>query len=107
MKRTKQLRLLVLGLALALTLAVAGPAVAEPPSWSSGWVTGGLEQLSRWWTAVWGTPAGTIRAASEVTPNIDPNGVAQPPGEPADPLLVEDGEPGNENEVLPHIDPNG
>lgn len=107
MKRTKQLRRLVMGLTLALTLTAAGPAVAEPPSWSGAWVTSGLEQLGRWWTALWGAQPGSVRASSEVTPNLDPDGVAQPPGEPEPSSLVEGEETGDENEVWPNLDPNG
>ena len=107
MKTTKQLRLLVMGLVLALTLAAAGPAVAEPPSWSDGWVTSGLDHLGRWWTSVWGAQPGSVRAGSGVTPNLDPNGVTPQPAEPDGSSLTESQEPRDDSEVTPNIDPNG
>lgn len=106
-KRTKQLRLMATALALALALAAAGPAVAEPAALDGGWLTSGADRLGRWWTAVWEAVPGTIRAASAVWPNLDPDGVAQQPEEP-DGLSLEEGEePGGENEVWPNLDPNG
>lgn len=107
LKRTKQLRLKAMGLALALALAAAGPAVAEPAAWIGGWLTSGVEQLGRWWTAVRGAVPGSVRAASEVWPNLDPKGVAQQPEAPDGGSLESGEEPGGENEVLPNIDPNG
>jgi ABC-type sugar transport system substrate-binding protein len=107
LKRTKQLRLKAMGLALALALAAAGPAVAEPAAWTGGWLTSGVDQLGRWWTAVWGAVPGSVRAASEVSTNLDPDGVAQQPEAPDGSSLESGEEPGGESEVWPNLDPNG
>lgn len=105
--RTKQLRLLAIGLALALTLAAAGPAVAASPASTDGWLTSGIDHIARWWTTVWGMVPGTTRAASEVLPHLDPNGVAQPPEEPDGSTLQNGEESGGGNEVWPRLDPDG
>lgn len=107
--RSKDLRRAAAGLALALAVAAAVPAAAEPPAWSGGWIEAFAGRLGGWWAAaLGGETAGppSASAASEASPNLDPDGVQQQPdGYSGSQGLA--AEPTDEGDAAPNLDPDG
>lgn len=100
MVRTRLTRMI---LAVALTLALGGPAAAEPSSWSGGWFEDGVDRISAWWSTVWTG----VRGASEASPEIDPNGGRVTPELDPDGVSFTESAPTSDGEVTPELDPNG
>jgi hypothetical protein len=107
MRRSNYHRRAAAGLALALAFAAAVPAAAEPPGWSGVWFDALAGHLSSWWATTWGGEmaiASSATAASEASPNFDPDGVQpQPDGS----QNFTSTEPTDEGDASPNIDPNG
>lgn len=105
MRSREHLRRGAAGLALVLAIATAAPAAAATPAWSGGWIDAVAGRLGAWWAAWSGeAPLSSARAKNGAAPNIDPNGVQQPP---IDPGILMSTEPTDDGEAAPNIDPDG
>lgn len=101
------------GLILAVTLAVSAavPVAAEPPVWSGGWLDAVAGRFAAWWPAAWGggsAIAGSVAAASESPPPVDPNDAQpEPDGSSVGGDAPVSAQPHAEGEAAPRLDPDG
>lgn len=107
-KHARKPRRLALGVALALVLSAAAPAIAEAPGWT-GWWGSGVELFGEWWRAITGISPSRASAESEASPEIDPNGPPVGLTDPQDSLQFgeADDNTGGQTEASPEIDPDG
>lgn len=96
-------------IAVLLTAGLAPGAAADSPLAQDGWLGMLGQSLGTWWSLLTGGEdgAGSVTAASELAPSIDPDGQELAPRlDPNGNELAPSIDP-NGNELAPSIDPNG